>query len=543
MYRKKPSGAGVSLRNNYFAEFLQQPQPVDWLEIVADQYLNSKGILIDKLCSIAKDYPTNLHCVAFSIAGTDPIDQSYLTEIIRLKKLLQPTFVSDHLCWALHQGQYSNDLLPFPYRSEFLQHIAARIQYIQEKLQCPLLLENLSHYMPMQHCDLSEAEFLNELCKITGCGILLDINNVFVSATNIQYNPVSFIDKISKDRVQQIHLAGHTRTEQRLVDTHSDFICQEVWRLYQHALQRFGAVPTCFEWDMDLPSWQAILKEVANIKNVLQEEWKPNCSKMKNIGQLHLCLDKDSESESLQQYQNKLWKQITAKTTIPDSNPATVHQYSIRMQRVQAMQNIYPCTQHCLGKEIFIDLALQFLSNNPAYSADVSIGMEKFPTFLEIHSSIAKTYLYDLANYELAWYQVFHNQNHHAIDLQKLATMIKEHGEDIILQQSTGCKLLKCTTPAANIWEACQSEYKGPDIYAILQNDISEYYYVLQQRQGYVLTTGLSTAAYLFLSLLDKPHSLQKWCELAAEHDNFTPNYAAQFYQTGLIEILQPEGT
>jgi uncharacterized protein (UPF0276 family) len=220
---------------------------------------------------VRRDHPVALHGVGLSIGSVDPLDRAYLKRLRALMDRIEPALVTDHLCWTAVGGRALYDLLPLPYTEEALAHVVARVRRVQDLLGRRILLENPSTYIQFQHSTLREWEFLAAVAEHADCGILLDVNNVYVSAYNHAFDPLTYIEAIPAERVGQIHLAGHTDMGGFLFDTHSAPVSPEVWRLYAHAVRRFGAVPTLVEWDAEIPSFERVCLEAGRARQIAEE--------------------------------------------------------------------------------------------------------------------------------------------------------------------------------------------------------------------------------------------------------------------------------
>lgn len=253
-------GHGVGLRREHFEQVLEGPARVDWFEVVSENFMVRGGRPLHVLQQVRRDFPVVLHGVSLSIGSTDPLGESYLEELARLIERVEPAWVSDHLCWTGVGGHNAHDLLPLPYTEEALRHVASRISQVQDRLGRRIALENVSSYLEFQGSTLPEWEFLAELATRADCGILLDVNNVFVSACNHGFDPHKYLEAIPVERVWQIHLAGHSDRGTHLLDTHGTQVCDAVWDLYRVACRRFGAVASLVEWDENVPDW-ALLQE------------------------------------------------------------------------------------------------------------------------------------------------------------------------------------------------------------------------------------------------------------------------------------------
>jgi len=264
-------GQGIGLRAAHYAEVLETNPPVDWFEVISDNFMEPGGNPRRMLRAVRERWPVVLHGVSLSLGSADPLDARYLDELAALARELEPAIVSDHLCWGSHSGAYAHDLLPLPFTEEALAHVAERVSRVQDRLRRQILVENVSSYVAFTQSTMTEWEFLAALAARTDCGLLLDVNNVFVSAHNHGFDARAFIDAIPVGRVGQFHLAGHSRLGELLLDTHDHPVRDEVWELYRHAVARFGAVPTLVEWDDKLPPLARVVEESLRAKAVAAE--------------------------------------------------------------------------------------------------------------------------------------------------------------------------------------------------------------------------------------------------------------------------------
>ena len=271
--------AGIGLRAEHGAEFLERDPDVGFIEVHAENYFGRGGLARHVLRRARRDHALSLHGVGLSIGSTDPLDAAHLQRLAELVDELQPAFVSEHLCWTSHRGVHLNDLLPLPLTEEALEHVVRRVDAVQARLRRTLLLENVSSYFEYADSTIAEADFLAAVARRTGCGLLLDVNNVYVSAVNHGFDAAAYIGRIPRDLVHELHLAGHVRRPcpggDMLIDSHSEPVCAAVWELYATALRRFGAVPTLIEWDNDLPPLDGLLAEAAKADAMLAalERW------------------------------------------------------------------------------------------------------------------------------------------------------------------------------------------------------------------------------------------------------------------------------
>ena len=262
----KNLGLGVGLRQPYFQQVLDQLPNIDWFEIISENFMQDQGWNRHMLLQIREHYPMVMHGVSLSIGSTDPLDSEYLSSLKCLAEQLEPEWVSDHLCWTGFQGVNSHDLLPLPLTEESLQHVSSRVIQVQDYLQRPLVLENPSTYLEFSESTLSEHDFLNQLVKQTGCQLLIDVNNVYVSARNHHFCPVDYLQQIDHTAVIQTHIAVHTDCGTHCIDTHDQPVRDEVWSLYAQLQRLTGGVSTLLEWDAGLPSLEDLLTELAKAK-------------------------------------------------------------------------------------------------------------------------------------------------------------------------------------------------------------------------------------------------------------------------------------
>ena len=256
------SSFGLGLRTEHYNDFLEKPQPVEWLEVISENFMVDGGKPLTILDRIRADYPMTMHGVSMSIGSIDGLDNNYLDKLKALEQRIEPMWVSDHLCWTGVHGKNLHDLLPLPYTEEALQVIGRNVMHAQEVLQRPLVLENVSSYVEFNASEMTEWEFLSEVCQATGCYLLLDINNIYVSACNHGFSATDFIQGVPAERIMQFHLAGHQNNGDYLIDTHDHAVCDGVWDLYHQALIQFGPVPTMVEWDDKIPPLQELLSEL-----------------------------------------------------------------------------------------------------------------------------------------------------------------------------------------------------------------------------------------------------------------------------------------
>lgn len=273
-----PTCAGVGLRSQHYRDALCSPLKSGWMEVHSENYFGKGGAPLQYLEAVRAEYPLALHGVGMSLGSVDELDSEHLRQLKALIERIEPGLVSEHLSWNSFAGRHLNDLAPVPYTDAALAHLAARVCRVQDYLGRQILLENPSSYLEYRFSTYSEAEFLNELAKQTGCGILLDVNNLYVSCQNHGWDALTYLYGIDAGRVAEIHLAGHSLNlvgeRGILIDTHDGPVCEAVWRLYQTALGIIGSRPTLIEWDADLPDWRVLLDEAARADAYMRQAYE-----------------------------------------------------------------------------------------------------------------------------------------------------------------------------------------------------------------------------------------------------------------------------
>ena len=275
-FEKLPNGIGVGYKPQHYSDILAAPGAVSWLEVHAENYMGDGGRPIAQLRHLSEKFAISVHGVGLSIGGEGDLDRDHLARLAKLLNWLEPASFSEHLAWSTHDSHFLNDLLPLPYTEATLARVAAHIDQVQTETGHRMLLENPSNYLEFQESDLSEVDFLSEVVARTGCGLLLDVNNVFVSATNQQTDPLSYIDAFPLAHVGEIHLGGHDEdTDDHgaplLIDSHGRAVVDPVWALFEHTMRRAGAKPVLIEWDTDVPDWATLSAEADRAQAIMSK--------------------------------------------------------------------------------------------------------------------------------------------------------------------------------------------------------------------------------------------------------------------------------
>jgi len=268
---EQPLGFGLGLRTAHYEDILNGPRRVDWFEILSENYMVPGGKPLHYLDRIRAEYSMVMHGVSLSIGSTDPLNQDYLRDLKKLAERVQPAWISDHLCWTGVSGRNMHDLLPLPYDRETIDHVARRVQQVQDFLGRRILLENVSSYVTYKHSEMTEWDFLREVCERADCLILLDVNNIYVSSVNHGFDPIEYLNGVPADRVQQFHLAGHRNLDTHIIDTHDEPVVDPVWDLYAEALTRFGSVSAMIERDDNIPSFAELADELDQARRIAEQ--------------------------------------------------------------------------------------------------------------------------------------------------------------------------------------------------------------------------------------------------------------------------------
>jgi uncharacterized protein (UPF0276 family) len=268
-------GFGLGLRPAHYETILNESPAVDWFEIISENYLVPGGKPLHYLDRIRERYPLVMHGVSLSIGATDPLDREYLKQLRALAARIEPRWISDHLCWTGAHGLNAHDLLPLPYTEEALKHVAARVGQVQDFLGRRILLENVSSYVSYPESEMSEWEFLREVAARADCLILLDVNNIYVSSVNHEFNAREYLDAMPPERVWQFHLAGHRNHGDYIIDTHDEPVIDPVWQLYEAAVRRFGRVSTMIERDDNIPPLAELLAELDQARKIAASVRQP----------------------------------------------------------------------------------------------------------------------------------------------------------------------------------------------------------------------------------------------------------------------------
>ncbi len=385
-------GFGLGLRPQHYKHICDHRPAVDWFEVISENFMDTDGLPRRNLARVAQHYPLVMHGVALSIGSTDPLNRDYLRKLKQLAHDIAPAWISDHLCWTGIAHKNTHDLLPVPYTHQSLRHIVERITQVQDFLQRPIALENPSTYLEFADSHMSESEFIAQMARQSGCQLLLDVNNVYVTCFNHKLDPVAYIDALPLERVVQIHLAGHRHLGTHIIDTHDDHVTDDVWALYRYVVQKAGRVPnTMVEWDDNIPDFDILHAELLKAKAHAAQAYTPLAQLQTTMQQAILTGNVDDCA----------W--IRPKEHLAAAAQLNVYVQAYKMRLHEAVVGDYTALQHYLGADKFAQVLDNFMANVPSLHFNIGRHAAQLPAFLASH---ADAFAVELAQFENALVQL-----------------------------------------------------------------------------------------------------------------------------------------
>lgn len=534
-------GCGVGLRPKHYPVITGEWPQVDWFEAISENYMDSGGRPIAILEQIRAHYPVALHGVALSIGSMDPVNQPYLERLKTLVDRIQPEIVSDHLCWSGVGGAQLHDLLPLPFTEESIVQVVSKVSQVQDFLKRPILLENVSTYITFKHSVMPEWEFLSEVARRSGCGILLDLNNIYVNSKNHGFELSDYLNGISGDKIGQFHLAGHTDMGTYLFDTHSKPVIEPVWDLYREALKRWGPISTLIEWDDDIPEFSELLEERNRAKKIYQSYLS---SSPQALGSRlnHSGMTTAKETKSLNEVQRWMvdWVKPTAGKKIPEfvvGGERLVAYSGGYVARIhESLKECYETVHQLLGEKAFIELAERYAAEYPSQSYNLTWAGSHLPEFLEDHPVEELPYLDSLARLEWQIVETFHAFDQPAFDKKELAKISPEDWEQAKLFFQPSLRLFKSDWPVFELWKKRKTLTPA----TILKNQKQ---YLLVGRKGVqVRCEILDEPQFEFLKSLLAGRTLGEACEdlaaLSGDEEIPVTDWFGRWVQDGLIASI-----
>jgi hypothetical protein len=470
-------GVGVGLRAPHYRRFLEQRPRAAWLEVHTENYLDQAGWDWHVLEQLRRDYPVSLHGVGLGLGSARGFSERHLEQVRSLVQRAEPVLVSEHLCWGAVGDRHLNDLLPMTLDHAALDMLSARVGRVQDTLKRQLLLENVSTYVRFHADAMSEAEFMAALAARTGCGLLLDINNLYVNQCNHGEDALAAIAAIAPGMVGEMHLAGHLVTPQAVIDHHGATVSDAVWRLYEAALARFGAVPTLIEWDTDIPEVEVLLEEAAKAEALHRHAVRPMqpmrpmqaaapapagedapalaASQQLFVGAL---LDPAQAAQALSQFKVA---QARQRQSEPDLNE---HRFALYRGNLSAtwdktLSAAYPVVRMLVGEEFFGGLSKAYGRAHPSGSGDLNVFGAHFDEFLRHFPHVADyPYLPDMATLEWALHRAHYAPAAQGVTARQLAAVSPEQMETARLTLHPACRLLSSAWATIPLWQAHQAD-------------------------------------------------------------------------------------
>lgn len=447
----QPLGFGVGLRAPHYKDFLERRPKVDWLEVHTENYLDPGGWDAHVLEQLRQDYPISLHGVGMGIGSARGFSERHLQRVGEVVNRIEPALVSEHLCWGAVDDRHLNDLLPMPLTQEALTLVCARVERIQDALGRRILLENVSTYLRYRDDAMSEAEFLAAVAARTGCGILLDINNLYVNQRNHDEDPLAALQALAPHSVGEMHLAGHLVTPDAVIDHHGDRVAPAVWDLYEKAVARFGAVSTLIEWDTDIPALDVLLDEAQHARRIAMQV-------QQRIGEERLAI-------AQQAFSNALFDAKTEVLALPMfKGDAQLAEQRLALYRGnlsgnwdKTLSSAYPVLKALVGEEFFAALARAYGKAYPSDAGDLNLFGAHFADFLAAFPHVADyPYFPDMARLEWALHRAHYAANAQPVDAARLMQLRPEQIDMARLSLHPACTLFTSEWAVVEIWQAHQ---------------------------------------------------------------------------------------
>ncbi|HXV27518.1 MAG TPA: DUF692 family protein [bacterium] len=465
-------GCGVGLRNKHYPVITQEWPKMDWFEAVSENYMDTGGRPLQYLEQIRQHYPIALHGTALSIGSMDPPNENYLKRLKALIERIDPFIVSDHLCWSSVNGETLHDLLPLPFTEEAIDHVAKHVDHVQNFLGRRILMENVSTYVTYKHSAMPEWEFLTEVARRSGCGILIDINNVYVNARNHQFNPLEYLHQVPGEYVGQIHLAGHTDMGKFLFDTHSARVIDPVWDLYREALKRWGRISTLVEWDEHIPEFSQLVDEVERARKIYvscPEEGTEPAGKFParpgkglevlaeggpSLREVELWM----RSHIVFRKNDKAFQSIDVRLNPQGGDPGderlSVYSGGYLARIHESLKEVYETIKYLLGDEAFAELAEGYTAEHSSHHYNLNLAGCRFADFLERHEIHRQfPYLPDLARFEWLVAEAFHAFDGKPLDPSRLSAISLEEWEHARVSFQPSVSLLRSDWPLLDLWK------------------------------------------------------------------------------------------
>jgi uncharacterized protein (UPF0276 family) len=533
-YRKRSVfaslGIGVGLRAPHYRAFLEHRPKVDWLEIHSENYLDAGGWDDHVLQQLRRDYPISMHGVGMGIGSMQGFSLSHLKRVCDLVQRVEPALISEHLCWGAVDKRHLNDLLPLPLSRQALNLVCRRVDQVQEALGRQILLENVSTYLRFHDDVMSEAEFLASVAAHTGCGILLDINNLYVNQCNHQEDALAALQAIAPHTVGELHLAGHLITPDAVIDHHGDRVALPVWNLFEIALQRFGAISSLIEWDTDIPVLQVLLDEAQRAREIMTrvEAVESEPLEATQLIFAQALFDAQSEPRALPLFKGNA-QLVEQRFALYRGNLVGTWE--------KTLAAAYPVLAVLVGEEFFTGLARAYGRAYPSEGGDLNLFGVHFPVFLESFEHVAPyPYFPDMARMEWACHRAHYAADGGQVSPADFALLLPEQLDEARLMFHPACSLIHSEWAVVELWRAHQ-----PGMENAFPADIARLNFGLIVRPHWktdIIT--LTPASFAALSALMQGHALGPALDAALEVDpdfDLGPNLQ-QWFQFAIFDSI-----
>lgn len=499
----KRIGFGMGLRPSHYPFIFENKPALDWFEIISENFMDTGGRPVRMLEKILEDYPVVMHGVSLSIGTVDPLNSEYLQKLKNLAAWVNPPWISDHLCWTGVAHKNTHDLLPVPYTEEALKNIVSRIKQVQDVLGRPIVLENPSTYLEFTSSTMSEWEFIARMAEESGCGLLLDVNNVYVSCYNHRWDPKTYIDALPLHRVAQIHLAGHTNKGTHIIDTHDDHVIDEVWALYRYVIAKAGPISTMVEWDDKIPEFPVVMEEVAKARKWAAasegpvplpsfQSFRHNIRPSERL--TPLSEEMDDMQTAILQGNGEVMNPDERIVPKPDFSPqeqieSYINGYRYRLFDIVAMD--YPALKSALGREKFNALIDAYVEATPSTHFNVARYTACFPDFVRERE---EPFAYELSILETELVQIADKPETLALSPEDLAALDPEKFMEFKLAPRKALKLFAFSYPVNEYYVAFLNGEnparveKRPSFLAIYRHNDQLWRLDLEEREYIVLS-------------------------------------------------------
>lgn len=526
-------GCGVGLRAQHYDHILSERPRMDWFEAITENFMDSGGRPVRILEDVRRHYPVALHGVSLSIGSADPLHAGYLARLKELVGRIEPFVVSDHLCWCGVDGGNLHDLLPLPFTEEAIEHVARRIGQVQDLLGRPILIENVSSYVTYRHSTVPEWEFLAETARRAGCGILLDLNNVYVNSVNHGFDPLTYLRHIPGELVGQFHLAGHTNMGRYLFDTHGGEVIDPVWQLYRQALELYGKVSTLIEWDEHIPSFERLAEEARKAREsyALAELKTPETLRAEGQARFAPYQARPTDPAAPDLVRMQRWmkthiqpgarpdQEAAACLNVQGGDPGierlAVYAGGYFARVHDALAEVYEAVKHLVGDEAFRQLTEEYAVAYPSGEYNLTYVGRQLPRFLAGHALTERLgFLPDLASLEWRIAMAFHAFDEVPADAEALSQAASQDAESLTLEFQPSVQVFTSVWPVVDLWQARQTPLNSIDIAlegrpqsALIHRRGSEVVCEIIPKEAFLLLEGLLSGATLGRSLERLTHA------------------------------------